>query len=163
MRTIAVILLAAVAVGCAARIPSPETFNAGAWTAVEAIAPGARVEVRYVTGNPPLRHTFEGTFRSATPAHLEIETPAGRQRLLASRVLRVEVGGRESRVLPLAALGVLVGSLIGGIANIDPPNDGVVKRNTLIGALAGGLVAAAAATRQRDAVPRVVYVRSDSL
>lgn len=46
------LLLAGPTFGCAARLPLDPTFRPGDCTPVTRIAPGARVEVRYVFGEP---------------------------------------------------------------------------------------------------------------
>ena len=154
-----VVLTLCGAVACAAKIPATGTFSPDQWSSVETIKPGARVEVVYVTGTPPLRHSFEGTFLSATAEVLEVATKDGRQRLLPNRVLRVAVGGRENRTLELGAAGFFAGAILGTLSIIDPPNDNVVKQRAYIGALMGGALGAALGARRGDARPRVVYER----
>jgi hypothetical protein len=156
-RLVVVVLL--LAAGCAAKIPAETSFNRTEWSAVEAIPPGLRVEVQYVTGTPPLRHSFEGKLRAASADMLEIETKDGIQRLLPNRVLRVGVGGRENRMIELGITGFFAGALLGGLSLIDPPNDDAVKYRVLSfgvgGAALGGLLGA----RRGQARPRVVYSR----
>ena len=163
MRTItlpsALVLVAALGAGCAARIPPDATFNPSAWSRVENLAPGVRVEVRYVTGTPPLRHHFEGTLRRAAPDVLEIQTEDGVQRLLPQRVLQVAVGGRESLVMPLAIMGGLLGALYGPI---DPPNEAVARRKRMLGSAIGAAVGLVVGHGIRDH-PAVIYSRSGSL
>jgi hypothetical protein len=163
--TLGIALLAGVlTAGCAARIPSSDTFNPAHWAAVEALTPGVRVEVRYVTGNPPLRHHFEGTLRGASPDILEIQTRDGVQRLLPHRVLQVAVGGRENRVLPLGVMGGALGALLGGaMAAINENDDATSARKTILGAAIGAVVGLAAGQRQGDARPSVIYSRRRSL
>ena len=164
-RALVVLPLLTLLCGCAARFPPAHTFDAAAWSRVEAIAENDRVEVRYVSGSPPLRYTFEGTFRRATAPTLEIETKDGLQRLVPQRVLRVAVGERESRVVPLGILGGLLGAVLGGmLAAVSEVNDDAAAGRTIFGALFGvsaGLTAGGAATRDRR--PVVIYSRGGSL
>ena len=165
IRTLGMALLAGMlTAGCAARIPSSETFNPARWAAVEALTPGARVEVRYVTGNPPLRHDFEGTLLRASPDILEIQTEDGVQRLLPQRVLRVAAGGRTTRVLPLTIIGAGLGAVLGNVmAGINENSDDVTRRKTVMGASIGALLGLSFGLRTGDARPLVIYSRSGSL
>ena len=156
-----VLLLTLAAAGCAARIPPETSFSPSAWAAVERIKPGERIEVRYVTGDPPLRHSFEGTFLSANTELLEIATKQGRQRLLANRVTQVAIGGREDRMIELASVGVLAGGVLFGMqAAISEKNDRETTLNIVSGAVGGGVLGALAGARRGQSRPRVVYSRS---
>ena len=155
----AAVLMLCGALSCAAKIPPITSFSPAEWSLVEGVTPGARVEVAYVTGSPPLRHSFEGTFLSANADVLEIATKQGRLRLLPNRVLRVAVGGRENRTIELGAAGLFAGAILGTLSIVDPPNDNVVKQRAYTGALLGGALGAAIGARRGDARPRVVYDR----
>jgi hypothetical protein len=158
-RRLAVVVLLLTA-GCAAKIPPETSFNRTEWAAVETIAPGARVEVHYVTGHPPLRHYFAGKLRAASADMLEIETKDGIQRVLPNRVLRVAIGGRDSHRVPLVVGLALVGALVAGTyAAIQDDTDEPSARTQLIGAAVGGGVGALAGIRRGNARPRVVYRR----
>lgn len=158
------LLLTGLAFGCAARLPPDHTFRPDDWTPVTRIAPGARVEVRYVFGEPPLVHHFEGTFTRADAGVLEITTAQGVQRLLPQRVLRVGVGGRKGWSLELAAVLALAGALVQGtLSAIHEDNDEVASRKTMLAALAGGALGALAGARRGSWRPTVVYSRSGSL
>src|SRR5688572_5092742 len=112
----AAVLFVVLAAGCAAKLPPPDTFNAGHWARVERLTPGTWLQVRYLYGDPLMRHTFEGELRSAGPEVVEIVTREGVQRLLPQRVLRVAIG-REggSRAFPAAASGAVIGAVLGGL------------------------------------------------
>lgn len=158
---LSLLVLFALATGCATRLPPNDTFSTAAWSNVEAVPVGSRVEVRYVTGDPPLRYNFEGTLRSASPDILEVVTRNGLQRLLPGRVLRVAVGGRDSWVMELGSAGVLLGGFLG--ACVTAINEGDDGNAALIGALIGGSLGVAAASRRGTARPTVVYERRGSL
>jgi hypothetical protein len=159
MRTVPapVVLVLLCLAGCAAKIPPQTTFSPGAWLAVEAIPPGAHVGVQYVTGNPPLRRSFEGTFRSATADALEIDTKDGTQRMITNRVVRVSVGKRENRALELAMLAGLAGAMAGGVWSASLDDDG--RQMTALGATAGALIGFGIGSRRPPSRPRVVYSR----
>jgi hypothetical protein len=158
-RRLAVVVLLLTA-GCAAKIPPETSFSRTEWAAVETVAPGARVEVHYVTGNPPLRHYFAGRLRVATSNLLEIETADGIQRLDPNRVRSVAVGGRGSRMAVFVPVLALAGALVtAAFVAIQDDTDEPSARKQLIGAAVGGGVGALAGIRRGDARPRVVYQR----
>ena len=152
-----VVLTLCGAVSCAAKIPATSTFSPDQWSAVEAIKPGARVEVAYVTGDPPLRRSFEGTFRSASADVLEIDTREGTQRMIPNRVMRVSVGTREHRGLELAGMLGLAGAIAGGMwsASLDDRSHTM----TALGGGAGALIGFGIGNRRAPSRPRVVYAR----
>jgi hypothetical protein len=164
-RTLGIALLSGfLAAACAAKIPPAGTFDPAAWSRVENLTAGVRVEVRYVTGNPPLRHHFEGTLLRAAPEILEIQTDDGVQRLLPQRVLQVAVGGRENRVLPLGIMGGVLGAMAGGMMSaINEKNDAATTMTMISGAAVGALLGFSAGARKGDARPVVIYSRSGSL
>ena len=157
MRAPAAVLMLCGAVSCAARIPHATSFNPVEWAAVESIAPGVRVEVRYVSGDPPLRRTFEGTFRSASAEILEIETRNGTQRMIPNRVMRVSVGARENRAIELATLLGLAGAIAGGMWSASLDDDSHTM--TAIAGGGGALIGFGIGNRRPQSRPRVVYER----
>lgn len=165
-RTAALAALVAIASSCAAKLPPAGTFDPAAWARVEALRPGVRVEVRYVStaSGVPRRHVFEGTLVRADADVIEVETVDGAQRLLAPRVLRVAVGGRRNRTVPLAVAGVLVGAALGGmLAAINESSDDDAAGTAAIGAAIGGVLGSSLGLRLGDRRPVVVYSRSGSL
>jgi hypothetical protein len=121
MRTIhrltAIAAIVVVATSCATKVPPADTFSPEAWARVEALTPGTRVEVRYVstTTGKPLRQHFDGKLLTATGDVLEVETKHGVQRLLPQRVLRIAVVGSEPARDSLRN-GALVGATAAGLA-----------------------------------------------
>ena len=146
---------------CAATIPSTATFQPSAWRAVEALQPGTRVEVVYVTGAPrPLRYTFSGDIESVDASLLVLRTKDGVHRLLAPRVLRVAVGARRSYTIPLAVTGAVVGAALAGVlAAIGERSDDDASRQTLIGGAIGGALGSSIGRLLGGARPVVVYSR----
>ena len=161
-RQVAVVpLLALLVSSCATKLPPDSTFSPDRWAAVEALKPGAWVQVRYVYGSPPLRYTFEGTLRAVGPDVLEIETDHAVQRLLPQRVLRVATVPRR-RAHPLAAtiLGGIAGAMAGGVwAAISERNDADTKTSTISGGISVGLLGLALGLAERGP-RRVIYSRT---
>ena len=165
-RLTALAALAAVLTSCAAKVPPADTFHPDAWTRVASLKPGVRVEVRYVSTVTGVarRHLVEGRLLRADADIMEVETSDGVQRLLAPRVLRVAVGGRRSRAVPLAVAGVLIGAALGGMLSaINESNDEDAAGTAAIGAAIGGVLGSSAGVRLGDRRPVVVYSRSGSL
>ena len=156
-RTIAAVLAFLLATGCAAKIPPASTFNPTEWAKVEALAPGSPVEVRCVTGNPPLRYTFRGTLESASRDWLVLQTSEGPQRLMPQRVVRVTRGFSQNRAVPLAITLGAVGAALGGMLHAMSESDETLTAPItlgLAGATLGGLFG-----QSTEPAPQVVYAR----
>jgi hypothetical protein len=164
-RLVAVAAIIAITASCATKIPPADTFDPAAWSRVEALKPGAHVDVRYVStaSGRPLRQQFEGTLLAATGDILEVDTKHGVQRLMPSRVLRVGVGERRNVVRPLGLTGAVVGAVLGGIfAEMHESSGENAAVTAGIGAALGALLGTSAGLHLGDRRPLIIYSRSGS-
>lgn len=154
-RACVAVALAAPLTACAAKTQPVAEFAPSRWGVVEALRPGTRVDVAYVTGQR--RYSFTGAIESVDATFLVLRTDQGQQRLLAERVRRVSRmtpgGNRMGRgALFGAAAGALFGAWFAGEDYKRPDSMRVC-------AGVGALVGASFGARFKGETRQVLYER----